>query len=392
MWTRDFGLFFAARTISMLGSSMMPVAIALGMHEAGYGATGVGLALASWMLPMAGLILFGGVITDRFTPRRMMVAADVIRAVVQTLTAVLFLTGRPVLWQILVLTAITGAAAAMYTPGVAGTIPRITTDVQRANATLRVSEAIMQLAGPGLAGLLVGFIGVGMLYAADAVGFAASAACLLLMRARVAATAQEPMMVRLREGWREFRSRTWMWSVILIWVIFGITLFGPLIPLGSTLVTGMYGQAAYGLVMSAGGAGTILGGLVAMRLRPARPLAAGAVAMFLFAAQPLTMSLEADLWVIMAGFVLGGAGWAFWSVMWATSVQTQVPQEALNRVSAYEIGGSTISIPIGQALAGPVAGLFGAAGVLSVSTVVALAGCVALLAVPQIRRLARVTA
>ncbi|MGV9302278.1 hypothetical protein [Nonomuraea sp. NPDC003727] len=104
-----------------------------------------------------------------------------------------------------------------------------------------------------------------------------------------------------------------------------------MIPLGSELITGAYGETAYGLVLSAGGAGTIVGGLVALRVRPARPLAAGAAGLLLFALEPLTIALGASLPVVMAGHVLGGAAWAFWSVMWATSVQTMVPGNALTR-------------------------------------------------------------
>lgn len=393
MWTRDFLLFFLARTVSMAGFAMMPVATALGMREAGYGATGVGLALAATSAPMVALILFGGVLMDRFTPRRMMIGADLVRILTQATTALLFVTGRPQLWQILVLSAINGVASAMYSPGVAGTIPRITGDVQRANAALRVAESIMQLVGPGLAGVLVGLAGVGTVFALDAAGFAASACCLLLMRVRVTGVeATEPMLRRLREGWREFRSRTWMWSVILIWVIFGIALFGPLIPLGSELVTGAYGETAYGLVLSAGGAGTIIGGLVAMRVRPGRPLAAGAFGMLLFAFEPLTIAAGAPLPVIMGGHVVGGAAWGFWSVMWATSVQTMVPGDALNRVSAYEIGGSVMAMPVGNALAGPVGGLVGAETVLGFSGLVAVTGCAVLLAVPAVRRVGHATA
>ncbi|RSN14302.1 MFS transporter [Nonomuraea sp. WAC 01424] len=387
MWTREFMLFFTARTVSMLGWAITPVATALALHDAGYGATGVGLALAAWTVPMAGLILFGGVLMDRFTPRRMMIGADVVRVATQAAMAVLFLLGRPELWQVLALSAIAGAASAMYQPGVAGTVARVAPDVQRANATLRMSEAIMQLLGPGLAGALAGLAGVGVVFAIDSAGFAISAVCLLLMRTRVTGSGEEPVLVRLREGWREFRSRTWMWSVILIWVIFGITLFGPLIPLGSVIVTDTYGQTAYGLVMSASGAGTIVGGLLALRVRPARPLAAGGIGMFLFALEPLSFAAGLPLGVIMACHVLGGAGWAFWSVMWATSVQTLVPAEALNRVSAYEIGGSTMAVPIGQALAGPMAGLVGARELLTVSALVAVAGCLALLSVRPVRQI-----
>ncbi|GAA3109327.1 MFS transporter [Streptosporangium carneum] len=377
----------------MLGAAMIPFATAVGVGALGYGPTGVGLALAAWMAPFAVLILFGGVFADRFTPRRMMIGADTTRVVTQGLLAALFLLDRPQLWQVLVISAVNGVAAAMYQPGVSSTVPRVARDVQKANATLRVSESIMLLAGPGVAGAIVGFSNVGVVFAIDAVGFAISAACLLLLRLppAFAVPAEDSMWRNLRGGWHEFRSRTWMWSVILVWIIFGVTLFGPMIPLGSVLITDSLGVSAYGLVMSASGAGTIVGGLVAMRARPARPLLAGAIGLFGFALEPLTIATGMPLGILMAAHVVGGTGWAFWSVMWATSIQTQVPAEALNRVTAYEVAGSTIAVPIGQALAGPVAAAVGAREMLIVSAVVAVGGCVSLLLVPAVRGLRRMT-
>lgn len=393
VWTRSFLLFFTARSVSMLGAAMVPFATAVGVGGLGYGSTGVGLALAAWMAPFAVLILFGGVFADRFTPRRMMIGADTVRVLSQGTAAALFVFGRPDLWQILVISAINGVAAAMYQPGVSSTVPRVARDVQRANATLRVSESIMLLAGPGVAGAIVGFSGVGVVFAIDAAGFTVSAVCLLLLRLPVVAgpVAERSMWRNLLEGWQEFRSRTWMWSVILVWAVFGVTLFGPMIPLGSVLVSERLGETAYGLVMSASGAGTIVGGLVAMRVRPGRPLMAGAIGLFGFALEPLSIAVASPPAVLMAAHVIGGAGWAFWSVMWATSIQTQVPAEALNRVTAYEVAGSTLFIPIGQVLAGPVAGAVGAPQLLTGSSIVAVAGCAALLLVPAVRGLRRVS-
>ncbi len=393
VWTRSFLLFFTARSVSMLGAAMVPFATAVGVGGLGYGSTGVGLALAAWMAPFAVLILFGGVFADRFTPRRMMIGADTVRVVSQGTAAALFVLGSPDLWQILVISAINGVAAAMYQPGVSSTVPRVARDVQKANATLRVSESIMLLAGPGVAGAIVGLSGVGVVFAIDAAGFTVSAVCLLLLRLPVVAgpVAERSMWRNLREGWQEFRSRTWMWSVILVWAVFGVTLFGPMIPLGSVLISERLGETAYGLVMSASGAGTIVGGLVAMRVRPGRPLMAGAIGLFGFALEPLSIAVASPAAVLMAAHVIGGAGWAFWSVMWATSIQTQVPAEALNRVTAYEVAGSTLFVPVGQVLAGPVAGVVGAPQLLAGSSIVAVAGCAALLLVPAVRGLRRVS-
>ncbi|WP_214409960.1 MFS transporter [Sphaerisporangium fuscum] len=394
VWTPGFRLFFTARSVSTLGTAMVPVAMSLGVLQAGYGPTGVGYTLASATVPVAVLVLFGGVFADRFTPRRMMVGADLARLVSQSVTATLFLTGTPALWQLMVIAAINGTAVAMFQPGLASLVPQLVRDVQRAVATQRTSESMMLLIGPSIAGFLVAFADVGVVFLIDAFGFGVSALCLALLRldpARAKA-ADGSIWSNLREGWREFRSRTWMWGVIVIWSVMGIAAFGPSLPLGSALISASYKATGYGFVTSAYGAGTILGGVIAMRVKPVRPLAAGAAAMFLYALQPLSITLGLPLPLMAACHLLAGTGAAFWGVMWMTSVQTQVAPEVLNRVHAYEVAGSVMALPVGQALAGPAASWLGAERVLAVSTMVAVAGCVVLLSVPAIRRLRRVAA
>ncbi|MEU7820408.1 MFS transporter [Catellatospora sp. NPDC049133] len=395
MWTREFSLYFIARAVALFGDGMLPVAVALAVRSAGHGASGVGLVLASWMVPAIALILFGGVFADRFGARRLMIGADVVRMVTQSVVAVALIGGDAPLWLLITMSALAGAATAMFQPGVAGMVPRVAADVQRANGALRVADAGAQLLGPALSATLVVLTGPGTVYAINAATFAVSALCLLALRLPpVVRTPRADVTMRreLREGWHEFRTRSWMWSVILIWVVFGVTLFGPNIPLSSGVITEYLGENAYGWAMSAMGGGTVLGGLLAMRVRPARPLAAGGLAMFGFALIPLSVSVHAPLGLLLAAHAVGGAAWAFWSVMWATSVQTQVPGNVLSRVSAYEIAGSTAGIPIGQVLAAPAAVLIGADQVLGVSALVGVLGCVVLLAVRPVRELRRATA
>lgn len=392
MWNREFTYYFIGRTVSLLGDAMLPVALAAGMITAGHGAAGVGYALAAWMVPMAGLVLFGGALSDKFTARKMMIGADLVRVAAQGLMAAVFLTGGHSLWQILVLQAVSGAASAMFSPGLAGLVPLVAKDVQRANASLRVTEAIMTLAGPALAGLLLALLNVGIIFLIDAATFAISAVCLALLRVSPPrAAAATPLMRALAEGWQEFRQRTWLWAVIAIWSFYGLAVFGPTVPLSSEMIIGKAGAEAYGWVYSAFGAGMIIGGAVGMRLRPNRPLAVGAAAMLLFALCPFTVALELPIWVMGAGHLAAGIGFAFWGVMWATTVQTQIPTAVLNRVSAYDIAGSVLILPIGRALAGPAAILWGTRGVLLAATVIGVVACLAMIAIPAIRgvRLAR---
>ncbi|WP_407916455.1 MFS transporter [Kitasatospora sp. NE20-6] len=397
LWDRGFTLYFTARTVSLVGDAMMPVAAALAVGAL-YGISGVGIVLGTWTGTVVALVLFGGVLADRIGARRMMVGADLARVLTQGALAAAFFAGTPPFWLLVTMAALAGAATAMFQPGVNGMVPLIARDPQRANATLKVADALAQLLGPALAGLLIALTGAGTVYAIDAGTFLLSALCLALVRLAPAGAGSPPsgsppsgssLRRDLRQGWHEFRARTWMWAVILIWVGYGVLLFGPLVPLGSALIDDRLGPDAYGLAVSFLGAGTVLGGLLALRLRPARPLAAGAVAMALYTVLPLCIALDAGLPVLLAGHVLGGGAWAFWSVMWATSVQTHTPPAVLNRVTAYELAGSVSGIALGQILAGPATALASPERLLLVSAGACLAGCAALFATPAIRTLRR---
>ncbi|MFC0541188.1 MFS transporter [Kutzneria chonburiensis] len=390
-WNRDFSLFFVARAAARLGDMMLPVALAAGLIQYGYGVGAVGGAMAAFSACFAGFVIFGGVIADRFDTRAVMVGADLTRVLTQSSVAVMFFTGHVVFWQICAVGAVNGLCAALFQPGIASTIPRIATDVQSANSIIRVAESVMGVAGPAFAGLLIGVTSVGGVFAVHAATYLTSALCLLGLRLGRAPrpARRERFRTDLVEGWREFRARGWVWGVILVWMVLMITTFGPLTPLVATEIITTNGDTAYGLVNSIGGAGMAVGGLIAMRLRPRHPLRAGAIAMLVYGIQPVMVALHAPIWLVALGFAVAGGVQTFWSVMWATSIQTQIPGSILNRIHAYEVAGSLAMMPVGQALAGPAAGVLGSGPVLLVGAVAAVAGMVALLLARPVRDLGR---
>ncbi|SBT88119.1 Predicted arabinose efflux permease, MFS family [Streptomyces sp. DI166] len=396
VWSRDFALFFVARAVARLGDTMLPVALAAGLLQHGHGAGAVGLAMAATAAAFAGFVVLGGVIADRFSTRLLMIGSDLVRLGTQALAAALFFSGHVVLWEICAIGFVNGVASAVFQPGVASTTPRLARDVQGANGAIRVAESAAQLGGPALAGLLVGLASPGGVFAAHAATYAVSALCLLLLRLPPlpAGTTPEPSTFRadLVEGWREFRSRTWLWGVIAVWCLYMLTVWGPSLPLVATEVVQEHGAGAYGLVNSALGAGTVVGGLLALRLRPRRMLRAGAISLFAFVGFPATVGLGLDVPAMAAGAALAGAGMSFWGVMWATSVQTQVPADVLNRIHAYEVAGSLAMMPVGQALAGPSASALGAENVLLIAGVMSVVVAAILLAVRPIRDLERADA
>jgi hypothetical protein len=153
------------------------------------------------------------------------------------------------------------------------------------------------------------------------------------------------------------------------------------------LVTDRHGASGLGLMWTAFGAGGVLGGLVGVRFRPRHPLRAGATGLLVWSAWPLALAAGLPLPQVCVGAALGGATSAFWGVMWSTSVQTHVPAAVLNRISAYEIAGSLIALPIGQALAGPVSDAVGTSRALYASAAILVVVLIAMLCVPAIRHL-----
>jgi MFS family permease len=394
IWSRNFRYYFTARSAGLLSWAMLPVAVSAGLLAGGYGLETAGYAMAFLVGPFAGLVLFGGVLADRFTARRMMIAADLTNLCAHVLLALLFLHGIDHLWQLYALLTVAGTANAMFQPGASSTVPLLTRNVQGANGVLRTSEALTGLGGPALAGALVGLGATGCVMVISAIAYGTSATCLFALRLRAvpAPPTGQGLWRNLAIGWHEFRARSWLWGVIVIWMVFAVFSWGPQLSVAAGVIVPEHGATAFGLLNCALGAGTVAGGLLAIRYKPARPLAAGAVAMLLYPLYPLGIVLGWPVWLLAAAQFAVGAGIGVWGVMWATSVQTQVPGEVLNRVHAYEVAGSVGLYPIGSALAGPAVGAFGTDRVLLVGAAVALLTAAALLAARPIRTLGRVQA
>ena len=389
LWNPDFRRFFIARTTSLLGDQMLPIAITVALVNTRYGMSGVGYALAAHIAPFAILLIFGGVLSDRLGARRLMIISDAARLVVQTVLTLLLMLGEPQLWQMLVLLALLGAGGATFQPGVASMIPRLAKDVQRANAVLRVAESTTVVIGPSVAGLLLVFLSPAAVMAVDAATYAVSGACLYLIRTNPVAVRGVSSSFRddLVTGWREFSSRTWLWAVIVVFMFWQVSAAGPTLTVAYSTIALRHGDAVFGLIISAFGVGNVLGGFVAIRFRPRHPLRTGTFGLAMFLFLPFGTGLGVPAVVLALFCLVGGAGMAFWGVMFHTSVQTHVRLEVLGRVHAFDAAGSMVMKPVGQAVSGPVSLVLGVTPVLFVATGAGLVACALLLLVPAIRNL-----
>jgi MFS family permease len=387
---REFRRLWLGQAVSALGDGMVPVALAFAVIELTGSASDLGLVFVAVLVPRLALVLVGGVWADRLRRQRVMLAADAVRCVTQGLIAVALMAETAQLWQLLVLSALYGGAGAFFSPAATGLVPETVRPdrLQQANALMGLTRSVSLALGPAVGGALVATAGPGWAFAVDSATFAVSAWFLARLRLPHAARAVEraSFFTDLGGGWREATARTWVWASILyfgVWnlAVAAVFVLGPFVAEDS-----LGGASSWGLIVASAGAGSLLGGVLALRLRPRRPLAVGFLATGLCALEPALLARPSPTATIALAAALGFGGAAFSDALWFTVLQERIPRGAISRVSAYDWMGSIAFKPIGYALVGPLVAGLGTSSTLILSAVLLAASSAAIAAVPSVRR------
>ena len=382
----------SARTISTLGTGFGRVALAFGVLALpGASPARLSLVLAAQALPQLVFVLAAGVIGDRFSRYRLMVAAELLAGVAWAALAAMVLTGWAPLAAVLVAAVAAGLGSALLLPAMTGVLPEFVSgeQLQQANALLRVGQNVALVLGLALSGVAVAVRGPGWAMALNAASFLVSAVLIAGMRlpsrARLASTALED----LRVGWREFTSRQWLWvgvvqsAFVLAAVMATVGVLGPLQSRDH-----LGGARAWALLAAAQAVGSVAGALLAGRVQARRPIRAAVVVTFVSALPMAALGAGSSLWVaVVAMFVCGIAADVF-GVLWVTTLQREVPEEALSRVGAYDLFGSLAFAPLGLLVAGPLADVFGTAPTLLGCAGLVVLACLGALLSPSVRHLA----
>jgi len=391
-----FRLLFAGQALSVLGDRITPVAIAFAVLAVG-DVTDLGIVLAAGGIPFALFAIAGGVVSDRVGRREVMIASDLVRTVSQAVTAALLLTGAAEVWMLVVLSAVYGTSAAVFMPALIGLIPQTVPAerLQEANALLGFTRSLASVAGPALAGLIIAIGGPGHAIALDAVTFALSAACLLALKPRAgdagpAHEAEDRFLARLRTGWREVRVRPWLSWGLAAMAAYHVFVLPAVFALGPALAEQeLSGASSWAAIVACFGVGTVAGNLLALRVRPERPVFVAAVALVGACAQAAIIGSGMGTAGIAAVMIVAGVAVSLFFTLWDTSLQEQIPPHAVSRVSSYDFTVSLGLMPLGMALAGPVAAELGLHTTLRLMSAAGIAVALAWLAVPDVRRVRR---
>lgn len=392
---RQFRLLFLGRTVSLFGSAFAPIALAFAVLDLTGSAGDLGLVVAAGFVPQIIFVLVGGIWADRLPRHHVMVASDVVAGGAQAVAAILLLSGTAQIWHLVVLQVVRGVATSFFFPAAQGIVPQVVNAarLQEANALLGLTRSSTQVLGTAAGGIVVAAIGSGWAIAFDAATYLLGAVFLLRLRLPKSLTMPAQSFVReLREGWDAFRSRPWLWGIVVQFAFVNAAYVGAWSVLGPVVADAELGGAkAWGLILAAGAVGSILGGLVALRFRPERLLLVATLVVFIDALPPALLAIPAPVVLLGAAALAGGVANALFGIFWETAMQQHVPREQISRASSYDALGSFVFIPLGAAVAGPISSVVGVTETLVGATVVIVVATLLVLLIGDVRRLRRVT-
>jgi predicted MFS family arabinose efflux permease len=387
---RNVRLLFGSGAVDALGNGMANVALAFAVLQIG-GAADLGYTFLAREIPMIVFLLLGGVWADRVSRKLLLVLGDLAMGSAQVLTALLFLTHHATVWRVALLQVVFGVANSFTRPASTGLIAQAVSHahLQEANALLDLSRSLSRVVGPAVGGLIVVAAAPGWALAIDAATFFVAAVFCLQLRISESERPERTNMIHeLREGWSEFVSRTWLWSIVAGFGFFQLSLFPALLVLGPLVAkTHLGGAAAWGLILSFQAVGSIVGGLMALRVHPKRPLVAATLLSLPIALVLALLGATAPTALICAVGFVSSVGLTIGEIVWFTTFQRLVPDHLMSRLSSIDWFGSVVLNPIGYALIGPLATHLGVARTLYLAAASNALVTLAIAATPAIRNL-----
>lgn len=375
LFNRGFRYLWIGNTVSGCGDQFFLVALPwLILQLTGSGAILGGVMMVQ-AIPRAALMLIGGAVTDRVSPRRVMLATAAVRTVLVAALAAVIWTHRVEVWQIYVLSFLFGVADAFAAPAAQTLLPSLVEPVQlpAANALSQGTQQLAMLLMPAPAGLIVAAFGLASAFSIDAASFLFIIGALLMLRdpPKAASAARQSNIVHsILEGLRYVKNDAALTTLLLVTAVLNLSISGPMsVGIAFLAKQEFSSAAAFGFLVSSVAAGSLAGlALAAARKQRKRGfvLIACSTTVGLCA---ISIGLVHQLWALVLILFVIGASAGFMNVQLLAWFQQRVDRSMLGRVMSVLMFASLGLIPLSLAAAGvavqwSLSGMFAGAGVL----------------------------
>ena len=383
---------WVSTVLTIVATSAFPIALAVTILDAGGSATALGLIMGARVLSGVLLAPVGGVWADRLSRRSVLIASDGIRAVVGSLV-IFFDPSTISLWVLLAVVVIMGASDAFGRPAVAAIIPSILPDhlLPSGNVVRGIAMKGGEIAGPGIAGLIIVTFGTHATYLTTCFFFLVGA--LLLFRINenpreINSSPKSSFLTEVREGLRVVWYYKWITAMIIMATFQLMMVVGVEMVLLPVITKRDFGTAAvYATAAALFSLGGVISAIISIKSKTKSPGTVSVVVWGLFIFAPLVLAFPSSKELIFLAYFLAGFSVGPWEAFWNTQVQREVPAEYQARVFSIDYMGTVGLLPLGMALAGPMADLFGERPLLIGVAIFHLLICAVVLFVPGVRQM-----
>lgn len=370
---RNLRRLVISRFVSNLGNGLAPVAVAFGVLDLPNGdGKALSLVMASTSLSLVLFSLLGGVIGDRFPRAWVVGGADILLAILVMANGIAYVTGNGSIILFTVVGFFSGVLNAIWYPAMSA----LTSDLaepeilQDSNAATMLSSNIALILGTAIAGVIVATIGPGWAIIIDGVTFLIAGLLVYSMRSATPVVERSETSSTIHEiktGWREFSSRRWVFLVVVSFsfvVSMERAVYSVLGPLVADEKLG--GPKPWSVILATWAIGSVVGVLFAAKVRPRYPIRVAIITQFPLFLWFFSLANTTNVYLIAIFSFFVGIAFDFFYVLWVTTLQQHIPKESLSKVMSYDVLGSLALAPIGIAVAGPIAELYGTSPVLNV--------------------------
>lgn len=360
--SRAYRLLYGGQLVSFLGRQLTVVAVPVQVYDLTRSSLAVGMTGLVSLVPLVAFSLAGGAIADAVDRRRLLIAANLALAATSAGLALNAHRGSDaLLWPIYVLGALNAGFSGVELPTRNAVTPRLIRPelLPAAAALSQIMIQIGQVAGPAIAGPLIGGVGLAAAYWVDAATFGVAVAALFLLQPLPPeGGGTRPSVASVREGLRFLRGRRVLQASFAIDV--NAMVFGMPRALFPALAEGTFGggPTTVGLLYAAPGAGALVGALASGWVGAVRRQGRAVnVAVVVWGAAIALFGLTSSLPLALGLLAVAGAADVVSAVFRNTILQTTVPDALRGRLSAIHIAVVTGGPRLGDAEAGAVAAL-----------------------------------
>ncbi len=378
---RNFQLFFAGQSISVIGTWMTRVATSWLVYQLTHSALLLGIVSFAGQIVSFALGPFAGVWVERLDRRKLLVWTQAAAAVQSLALAAFTLAHVITLWEIIVLASLQGLINAFDMPGRQSFLVQMVENRNDLSNAIAINSSMAngaRLLGPAIAGLVIGALGEGWCFLIDGVSYFAVIASLLLMRIKPVDIRRDASstLEQMREGWQYVRTFRPIRTILLLFALISLMgyPYGVLLPIfaGQVLHGGAY---TLGWLTTASGIGALVSGLsLAVRKSVVGLTRMGQIAVAILGGALILFGLSHALWLSLILMVFVGFGLMQGAAVSNTIIQSLVPEDKRARVMSYYTMAFFGAAPFGSLLAGALAHQIGASHTVILTGAFCVAG------------------